>query len=452
VNKLDAFSIAEEFASDMKNLSSSEFPALSLRPGFSLLGSAIGTRCLGLGIWKDSELHAVFNDGTWRKWTGAAWSSPLVSGLDTSAEWSFCNFKGNLTDFNLIGCNGVNTAKRYDGATVQDLTGAPAGINFIDEHDNRLYGVVNGTEVWFSELNVPTNWSTVAGNDSDPGSIKKEINTGKKIVGLKAGTGHITVAFPTSTHELYGTSPSDFRFIEVAPDIGMLNNKVGTNYNGTLYFASDRSAFTYGGSRPDNSFFERVQAYIDGMNQTAKSSSCAGSDGIRWYLALPMGATATAPDTILEYDQQKGTFSVWEDLQPLFFASMQNTLYMADAQGRVLKMGGTTDNGTAISWRWVSKVFSAASMAQVLRWFRAWVSAIVPAGSTCNVYISTVESGDTDWQLAGTVPTGTNLQSTPIYLDTSMTTNSRFIRVKFEGSGPMELYEFSRDQDSLPIR
>lgn len=459
INKLDLFSISPEYATDTFNLSSSKFPAVTTKPGYTVLGTAIGTKVLGMGVWKDTELHAVFNDGTWRKWTGSAWSAALASGLDISADWSFCNFKGNLTDFNLIGSNGVDTARRYDGTTVQVLAGAPAAINYIDEHDNRLYGVVSGTQVWFSELNVPTNWSTTAGNDSDPGSIQKEINTGKKIVGLKAGAGHVTVFFPTSSHELYGTSASDFSFVEVANDIGMINNKCAVNLEGQLYFFSDRGGYQYAGSRPRKNYFTAVQWYADNMNQTAESMSCIGSDGRNVYIGLSMNSSS-APDTILVYDptvinnygEPAGIWNVWNDIQPLCFARMGNDLYIGDAQGRVLKVGGTTNNGTAISYKLVTKPFTSSSMVQVIRWIRAWITANLPAGSTMNIYLSKLSSGDTDWQLAKSITSTGSINSTAIYLDTSMIPNAKFIRMKIEGTGPMDLLEFSREETTQPIR
>lgn len=460
INKLDPFSIPDGFATEIKNLSSMNFPAVSTRPGYTVLGAPIGTKVLGMGVWKDTELHAVFNDGTWRKWTGVAWSAALVSGLDVNAEWSFCNFKGNLADYNLIGSNGVNPAKRYDGATVQDLSGAPAGINYIDEHDNRLYGVVNGVQVSFSELNVPTNWSTVAGNDSDPGSIMKEINTGKKIVGLKAGAGHVTVFFPTSSHELYGTSASDFSFVQVANDIGMINNKCAINLDGMQYFFGVAGNFIYGGgSRPRKGHSAAVQWYADNINQAAKSLSCVGTDGLRLYVGLSLNS-ATAPDTILVYDptvinaygESVGLWNVWNDIQPLCFAKMGNDFYIGDALGRVLKMGGTTDNGAVINYKLVTKIFSSSSLVQVIRWIRAWISANIPVGSTMNIYLSKLQSGDTDWQLVKSITANGAIDSTGIYLDTSVVANAKFIRMKVEGTGPMVLREFSREQDSLPMR
>lgn len=451
INKLDPFSISDEFATELKNVSSSKFPAMSTRPGYTVLGAAIGTKVLGLGVWKDQELHAVFNDGTWRKWTGSAWSAALASGLDTSAEWSFCNFKGNLTDFNLMGTNGVNPVKRYDGSTVQDLSGAPSGLNYIDEHDNRLYGVKDGVQIYFSELNVPTNWTVIEDNDSDPGSIKKEINTGKRIVGLKAGAGHVTVFFPTSMHELYGTSASDYAFVEAANDIGMINNKCAVNNNGRLYFFGDNGNYIYGGgARPSKDYSTVVQWYADNINQTGKVVSSVGTDGKNVYISLPMNGTS--PDRILEFDTFNKVWNVWEDISALYFAKMGNTLYIGDNQGRVLKVGGTTDNGAPIACRRVSIPYKATSMSQIIRWINASLSSEVSTGSTINIYLSGLPEGDSDWKLVASVTANNALSSAPIRIPTTSVANAHFIRVMLEWTGQVVTREFARIEHEMPYR
>ncbi|MFB7817425.1 hypothetical protein ACFC0X_25050 [Paenibacillus chitinolyticus] len=450
-NRLDPLSISPEYATETRNFTSSAYPALTVRPGHSVIGEITNAKVLGMGVWKDTELHAVFSDGTWRRWTGSIWSNPLASGLNTTAKWSFCNFKGNLGDFNLLGANGIDAVKKYDGSTVSNLSGAPANANFIDEHDNRLYCVTNGTQVHFSELSVATNWTAIEQSDSDPGSFIKEINSGKKISGMKAGAGHITVFFTSASFELYGTSASDFRMIEVAPDIGMLNNESSALLDGILYFISERGFYRYGGgSRPDKGFSAPMQWYIDNMNKAARQTCCAGTDGKRVYFAIPM--YSATPDTIIEFTPEYGTWYVWRDVAPSCFARMGDNWYIGDNAGRLLQIGGANDNGSAIAWKWISKPFSAQSMSQVIRWLRAWISAKIPAGSAMNVYLSKSAEGDDDWTLVQNIPATGWISSKPMYIRSSVAVNAHFIRLKIEGTGPMKLHEFAREEDYLPLR
>lgn len=447
INKLDPFSLDPSFSPDMVNKTMSKYPSLSVRPGYSLLGTAIGDRVLGMGVWKDTELHAVFSDGTWRKWTGSAWSSALVSGLSTTAPFSFCNFKGSLGDFNLIGSNGVDVANRYDGSTVQALAGAPAAINFVDEHDNRLYGVVNGIEIHFCELSVGTNWTTIAQTDSDPGTIIKEVNTGKRIVGLKAGTGHVTVYFPSSTHELYGTSPSDFRMVEAANDIGAINNNCAVNLDGATYFMGDRGIYQYsGGSRPNKNFSKPVQWFVDNMNQTAKSVCALGTDGLKLYVSLPMNSS-TIPDTVLVYDQQYQTWEVWEGINVTCFAKVDRSFYYGESNGRVLLQGGTTDNGAAISSRWVSKPLGGASLAERMRIHRLWFTQEIAAGSAVTVYLSKSAEGNSDWVVVSNVDSAVSRLIVP----PSIASKAHVERVRIDCTGPVITREFTYEPKTGPI-
>jgi len=450
INREDAFTINAGEATVTKNLTSAKYPALTVKPGFSLLGSAIGTRVLGLGVWKDTELHAIFNDGTWRKWTGTAWSSALKSGLSTTAEWSFCNFMGNLAGINLIAANGVDPIQRYDGSTVQALTGAPTGGNYIEQHDNRLYCAV-GNELHFSPLRIADDWTTVNGDDADPGVIVVETNDGETICGLKAGSGHVIIFKPSTMHELYGTSASDYRLIPAAEDIGILNNKCCVNLNAITYFVDDTGIYRYnGGSRPDDTFAVRVRGYIRGMNPSARNTACIGTDGNRLYVAIPV-TSSSAPDTVLEFDPTNNTWYVWEDVAPVFMAKKGSNWYMGDASGRVLQIGGTTAAGTAITWNWVSKPFSARSLAQRIRWYRAFFAGVVPEGSTLQVYLSKSASGDDDWLLARSINADGVISSSRVGIPTTMIPNAQWIRVKFQGTGPVDILEFTFEQDVKPL-
>lgn len=448
-NRLDKFSIEDTFATESKNLSSYGFPAMKTRPGYSLLGSAFAARILGLALWKQSELHAISN-ANWYKWDGAAWGTSLLAGISTSLPWSFCNFKGGFADYNLIATNG-SMIKKYDGTTVSNLANAPAGANYVDTHDNRIYFAV-GNFIHYSALRLGEDWT-----DTDPyvgaGAEPIESAAGEDIVGLKAGAGHIVAFLPNSTHELYGTGPDDFRLIVVAEDIGLISNQCVVNIAGVLYWLHETGLYRYtGGSRPKKDFSLPIQYYIDGINQTHKAKSCAGTDGKRLYVSIPYGAS-TEPNITIEYDPEfSGIFYVWEDFTPLHFANSPSTWYQGDSAGKVMEMGGTTDNGTAIAWNWISVPFGSRLLAaQGLRWYKMWLLATVPIGSTCSIYLSKLAEGDTDWTLVKTLTPSASLQKQKAIIPVSSAANAGYIRIKFEGTGPVEIHEFDRQHRDMPM-
>lgn len=447
INKLDQFSIAESYAADMKNLTSDKYPAFTTRPGFSMLGTAFPAAVKGLGVWKNSELHTVAN-GSWQKYSGGAWSS-LASGLSTSAEWSFSNFDGSFADINLIGANGVDPIKTYDGTTVSNLTGAPAGGNYVINYMNRLFCAV-GNLVQASELNIATNWTTIAGNDTDPYTISVDTTDGETVNALKPGIGHVTIFKPNSMHELFGSDPSNVRIEPITFEVGAINNKSVVTLNSTMYIMHRTGIYRYsGGMRPTRDFSAPIQWYMDNMNASGRSSCSAGTDGQKLYFSIPMDSATV--DTVLVYDPAFDAWSVWKGFSALQMVQTASTFHMGMNDGRVIQLGGTTDAGTPIAWERISKPYSAAQMTRKIRWTRLWLVADVPAGSSLNVYVSPSSNGTNDWVGAGSIAPVTGVQSARIVFSPAQLAQSNYLRVKFAGTGPVTVYEFDRDEIDFPI-
>jgi hypothetical protein len=441
-NTLDAFSIEKTYGTRAQNVTGSEFPGMSTRPGNTAVGTVRSGRILGLGVWKDNELHAIAN-GTWSRYTSGAWSD-IATGLNTSAPWSFCNFQGNLAGINLLAANGVDPIKRWDGTSVSSLTDAPSNGNYIDQHDNRVYAA-EGNTVHFSALRKADDWTTV----DDAGTIVVETNNGETINGMKAGSRHLMVFKPSSIHELWGTGPLNYQMTTVASDIGLLSNQCVTVIQGIPHWMDTNGIYRYGGSRPTKDFSLPVKAYIDGLNKNVKEKACAGTDGKNLYVGIPYD-TATDPDTILEYNNDFQLWTVWKSLSPLHFAQMSGNWYFGDTAGYVRQIGGTTDNGTAITYDWVSAPFGGGSLAQKLQWYRMWYVCDVPAGSTMNVYLSPSAEGDSDWVLVKAIAAN-DLQSGRVIIPVDTVANANWVRVRLTGTGPMKVTELDYQLRELPM-
>jgi hypothetical protein len=450
VNRIDPYRIDDTFASDLSNVVTSDYPALKTRPGYSLVGTALAVRILGLGVWKDSQLNAISN-GQWYAFDGTTWNAVSGGGsLSTSADMSFTNFKGGFTDINLIGTNGTS-ALRYDGSTVQALTGAPSGINYIETYSNRLFGAV-GNNLHFSELQVGTNWTSTIGATSDPGWVPVETNDGELINAVRSGPRRLIAFKPNSIFNVFGDDAENFTLVQVASDIGALSNQCVVNVDGQIYFVHQTGVYVYSGStRPDRSFSLPVQNYIDRINPTQRHKVCAGSDGINLYIGIPLD-DATEPDTLLVYNSDYNTWVVWNGYAPLNLATMVDTPYIGNVDGSVRKVGGlTTDNGVAITGYYTTKVFGAGSYSQKVRWKRAWVVASVPTGSSLSVYMTGNSDGASDFVLVQNIPNNTGVGNTRVIIPTSAAYHSDFITIKFVFSGPIQIIEWSREEDQLPI-
>lgn len=437
LNTYDAYSIADSQLTDMSNMSTSDYPALSVRPGFSVLGT-FGTRVLGLSAWK-TELHAVFNDGSWRKWNGSTWTT-LLTGLNTSAEWAFTVFQGNLDDINLIGVNGI-VAKRYDGSTVSDLSGVPAGAKYITTFENRLW-VAFGNEIRACALDQPEAWDTFEGTDEDSYGKTIESTRGEDVNMLSGSLAKLTIGMPNSLHELYGGVPSSFITKLITDDVGVLNNKSATSQSGIMRIIDQRSVYDYaGGNLPNQEFSQVVGGFLESMDANGSS----GSDPDILYFRTHTGE-------IMVYDSRTGVgcWSRWNNIDPEFFLLLDDVMYIGDSLGRVLKLGASTsDGGTPISWSITTKPFTNPTMSQRQRWLKLWLYAEIPAGTTVNVYLSTTKDGN-DFNLVHTV-SGPLSVTERIIIPVRSVVLQNTVRVKITGTGPATIHELVRQVRQLPL-
>ena len=448
VNKIDTFSISDGQFTSAKNMTASKYPAITVRSGRTNIGASLTATILGLGVWKDEELHSINNDGDWIKLVDGNWGTSLETGLAVAKPWSFCNFKGNLSTINLIAANGDDVIKRYDGSVVSNLSGAPSGGNFIEQHDNRLY-CATGNTVHFSALRKADDWTTV----DDSGQIVVETQDGEEISGLKAGPGHLIVFKPHAVFELYGTSPMNYRLTPVSEKIGCVSNASAVMVGSVLYFLSHRGIEKYtGGVAPSNDFCLPVQWYLDNINATNRHNSCAGTDGKNLYMAIPL-LTATEPSHVLEYDTTFNVWHVWEmGNYPRVFVGFKEDFYYGDSVGQVHKFGGTTDAGTAISWQAISKPFGSGSLAQRKQWYNLWLVVDLPVGSTLNAYLSADAEGDSSWTLVKTLTAESSIQAARVIIPVNTVANANWIRYKLSGSGPCTIYEVTRQERLMPWR
>jgi len=434
VNTYDSLMIDDTYFTDSRNLSTESFPAVSTRPGYSVLGT-YGTAVLGIGFYK-SELHAVFNDGTWRRYNGS-WTT-LASGLSTTEKWAFTVFQGAFSEINLIGANGVTT-KRYNGSMVADLTGAPAGLRYVTTYSNRIWGAV-GKELHSCQLDNAEVWNVFTATDDDPFIKDTESMRGEDIQMLSGSLSKLTIGMRNALFELYGDLTSNFSVKLVVDDVGVLNNESVCTQRGMMRIIDEQGIYDYsGGTIPDKEFSDIVGGYLGTLSNT-----CAGADVDNLYFK-------TTTNTTLVYDSRTGVnaWSVWSGFNPTAFASLDNQMYVGDSTGRVLKLEGLTDGGTAIAWYAITKPFTNASIAQKMRWYKMFVVAELAEGSTFKVELSKSVSGS-DWETVQNI-TGGGLGARRIIIPVSKYAIENYIRVRFSGTGYMKMHEYTRVQRQLPL-
>lgn len=432
----DAFSLNDNIMVKNKNISTKGVPAAKVRSGFIKLGN-LSAPVTGIGLYKENQLN-VISGGVWKWWNESSWSD-LASGLNSSAKWSFTNFKGNFSDVALIASNGVDAVKVYDGTTITDLENAPTGLNFVTSHENRLYGAVRN-ELHYSALRKPTDWNTV----DQSGQIVIENKGGENISCVVGGTGKIVVFLPHSMHELYGTGPINFRLQLITEEIGCVSHQSAVMVGGILFFLSHDGIYRYaGGAIPKKDFSLKVQEIVNRINKNAWSAVVAGTDGERYYISLPLD-NATEPSITLEYDPAYDIWNIWDvGHVPVVYGRKQEKMCIA-LKDAVLQMGGVDDAGTATPYMLETKPFSYGSLAAHARLYRLWIVADVPIGATMNIYISNQQQGEADWSLVKTINADTAIVAMPIYIPVDKSFYANWMRIKIEGQGHVVIHEIAR--------
>lgn len=445
VNELNSFSIKDSHGTRTKNLTTNQYPALSVRKGGTVVSSPTSAEIDGMAV-RGTELHIIAG-GTWYRLNGT-WST-IKTGLNTTKKWSFVNFQGGFTTNCLIATNGVDAAMKYDGTSVTTLANAPSGANFATTHDNRVY-IAEKNVVHFSALRKAEDWTTV----NDSGQIVVETADGKDITGMVAGSGRLTVFKQNSIHELFGNNPGNYTMKIVVDNLGCPTGNAAQVVDGVIYFLGNDAVYRYsGGALPTSDFSMQVKESISKINKAYADQSVSWVVGKKYYLAIPTGSN-TNPDTILEFDINFDTWNVWSYPQSITAKGtvLNDVTHIGCSNGTMYQVNGlaSTDNGSAISWEWVSKPFTFSTMAAKTRWYRMWVTADIPVGSTFNVYVSTNEDGET-WTNVQSISPNVNVQAKEFQIPITLISNSNWVRIRLEGTGPAEVYEVSRQERIFPF-
>lgn len=446
VTTLDPFSAPIGSATSVKNLTASggTYPSITTRPSFSVLGTSFGSPVTGMVLHLNAELNTIAG-GTWRRYSGGAWSN-LLTGLNSTAKWSFTNFRGDLAATNLIAVNGVDAPRKYDGTTISNLGGLPAGVNFkmIDQHGDRVYAS-DGKAIYMSGFRKAEDWTSAGILGAAVYQI--ETNTGEDVSAIKAGMKHLMVFKRNAFFELWGTNSTNHQ-LQMIAETGAVGLNAVTVHNEAAYWIHDSGAYCYTGGLPRKDFSLPVIGYFQKMNKAAASNACAVNTKDSVIFSIPTG-TSTVNDTTLEYLPDVGVWFVWQDFAPNAWVFMNDALTYGDANG--VYQASTNSNG--VSWEWVSPPFGSGSFSALKQWYKLMYVIDVPGGSSMTTYVSSKAEGNSpaDWTQVST-SFGSTLGDRRVILPLKDLANSNWLRVKFAGTGPVKFHELNIQQRALPLR
>lgn len=161
----------------------------------------------------------------------------------------------------------------------------PANLEFVIEHNNRLWGCFCGyaedgkyyNEIYASALNDPTNWYRYDGTVSQSFTVSC-VSEGK-FTGVAVVNGYVTFFRESCMHRIYGDSPSNFQLVTyecAGIQEGCENSFAG--YNGTYFYKSNTGIMQLSDGYPI-----RIS---ENLGYDEYSDAVGGTDGRYYYVSM----------------------------------------------------------------------------------------------------------------------------------------------------------------------
>lgn len=421
------YNISNSEAYDSRNISSKNYPSLSVRDGFSLsfdTGSNPITTPNGIAVRNAQTLHVV--DGTvWKAWNGSSFTN-IETGL-TNAAASIVDMN-RQTDTLTLFFNGTDK-KAFNGTAVINLGDAPA-TKIICIDDNRLY-CLKDKNLYYSAFLDPTDFTTL--DDSGRLTLAGMKGTETAIAAYQ----DIVISWSDKTmHLLYGDRFDNFQLMDPM-QVGCVSHRSVVEHESKLYFMDYDAFKVFTGGFPVE-VSQKVRKILEDINYTHKEKICSGSSGKYIYISIPYGDSATTNNLTLEFDTEIGTWYLI-DKGYLQFANIGKGFYGIATDGGIDKLNdGTTNRGVAINWYHETGILNYALVSSRNTLSSIWLEIYLPLGSTLAIYFKndTVAS----FTKIQDVTPNASVQKVHVVLPTSIMQDINRYQLRFQGTGPCDIY------------
>ncbi|WP_223110697.1 hypothetical protein [Paenibacillus sinensis] len=417
------------------------FPAKSTALGPTAYGSSGGaiTRLLT----SFGNVHMVRAVGAKLQYDNAGtWTD--IAGTYTNTVWQSANF--DVGGAALILTNGTDTVKYWNGSSLQDLTAAPKG-RIIAADNLRVFisGVTgeNGDEIHYSAFQNATDWSSA----ENSGIVQYYTANGGPLTAMIAFGGQIWVFKKDSFALIYhtGDARAFYRLVPSSDNIGCINSNTLVDMGSALmWLASDDVYIGAAGSA--NRIGEPVRTFINRINQSAIGNACAFSDGIRYYLCLPIDGS-TYPNIRLVYDQR---FQIWSvsriNENFLFGINFNDKVYAADSSGQTFNVkGGPTSSTSMVETKDFDRSEAEKEYDQMHLQYYA------NSGTSLTIQVS-VDQGTTWYTVGDPITASASAQNQNVIIPLDVVPLANWIRFRFIVTGTFRLYGFERWFKTHPVQ
>lgn len=421
--------IKDSQSPDSINVNTYNYPAMTVRKDITQLGATHANSKSLLLTYKGEILLKIIGNKL-NSWNGSQWNVNATLPVTPQDLLNATNFMDNIyivTD----GSKVIEITKTWGVTT---MSNSPNKAIDIATHANRLY-VVYDNILHYSGLRETNNWETV----NESGKIQISTTNGEDLTAITAFANHIVVFSRNGVYELYGTGPFNYEPMTLSTDIGCVAPETIVELKQNLLWLGTDGIYNYNGGTIPKKISWAVEKYFQRINKDYEHLSCAGTDGRRYYIAIPID-NSTVPNLVIMYDLEIGEWYV-QDYGPITqFIRFEDQLYYNSGTQVYLMEQEDNDN---VEWYWTSKPFSDGDTSRRVNWYKLYVVVDLPVGSTLSISLSLSHEAE-DWELLDVISPNVSLKRHKLIVPLGMAYDVDWVRIKLEGKGPCTVYEIQR--------
>ncbi|MNC03838.1 hypothetical protein D3C75_512620 [compost metagenome] len=365
-------------------------------------------------------------------------------GTYTDTNWGAANF--DIGGAALILTNGTDTVKYWNGSAIADLSAAPKGRIIAADNLRVFISAVTGEDgdvIHYCKFQDATDWTTA----ENAGIVQYYTANGGPVTAMVTFAGQIWVfkkdAFALIYHT--GDARAFYRLVPSSDNIGCVNNKTLVDMGSALMWLAYDDVYI-GAAGSANRIGEPVRTFINRVNTAYISTACAFSDGIRYYLNLPIDG-ATTPNIRLVYDQRYNLWTVSRLNEGyLFGLDFNGAVYAGNNSGQTYKVKGESSSGAFLV---ETKDFDRSEAEK--EYNEMHVQMYATSGTSLTIQAS-IDQGSTWYTIGDPVTASTSAQNQNVIIPLDVVPLANWIRFRFSGSGEFRLYGFERYFKTHPVQ
>ena len=456
------FNIQDIEATEMLNISSDDFPALSQPKGRTKVWEGV-TDIKHLGALFDGSVFCIAKRGTSSLhtnefaicyyydggWIDVALDDEVQGIIENADEFTSTNF----TDEKTILATGYSYATSHtmititspsagtysasiitpqtvtrivDGREEQEPEPVPEYVDFVSTKSQRLLTASRNTDVLGGSQYRETRWL----NADDIQFFYVQTEAGSYATGLVVYNDYALYFKRNSTHILYGNNRDSYSLDMLSGSVGCVDNKTIAETNTALMWLAADGVYAYSATTLPYKISEPIKKYIDNHSGNA----AAASDGRKYYLSLKQ---ADGSYVLCIYDTQNRQWNIEGNAGYKMFLRKNNIVYASDGNSIYELNSGAFDG----EWLFITKPFDLSGTSGKMNIYRIYLNIRAKKGAVLDVSLSPDISSDKFINVHRQTFLKDVDGKIPIYLRPNADLrNLNYFRVKLKGKKECRIY------------